>query len=442
MLVILLGAACRDRGPEGIALVGGTVLDGSGGPPLHDAVIVVRNGRVETFAPRAGFDMPGNVQEIDITGKWVIPGLIDAHSHVEPWSLDRYLAWGVTSVRNLHGPLDSILALRNRVNLGSVRGPRIYSSGAMLDGTPPTYPDALTAETPSDARRAVDSLVLRGVDGLKLYTRIDSSLMAAALDEARTFNLRVTAHLGLTGAITAAALGLRSMEHLSGIPEAASRNPVALFRAHRQGFFPGWTASAQSWPGLDSTALARVARELAQKQVVLVPTLVVHHVMSRLDDPSLYEEEALKAVPPAVIRDWDTPDMIRRAGWTAEDFAAFRRSLPAIDRFIRMFRAAGGIVATGTDAVNQQLIPGDSEHTEMELLVRAGLAPEDAILAATRNGALLIGADSIGTIAAGRAADLVILGKDPLRNIRNTRSIEQVMVRGMLFPVDSLRRGW
>src|SRR5690606_24669493 len=166
-----------------------------------------------------------------------------------------------------------------------VRGPRIYSSGAMLDGTPPTYPDALTADTPGYARRVVDSLVLRGVVGLKLYTRIDSSLMAAALDEARTLNLRVTAHPGLTDATTAAALALRSIEHLSGIPEAASRNRAALVLAHRQGFFPGWTAFARSWPGLDSIALSRVAQELADKQVVLVPTLVVHQVMSRLDDP-------------------------------------------------------------------------------------------------------------------------------------------------------------
>jgi imidazolonepropionase-like amidohydrolase len=107
-----------------------------------------------------------------------------------------------------------------------------------------------------------------------------------------------------------------------------------------------------------------------------------------------------------------------------------------------MFRAAGGIIAVGSDAVNQQLIPGESTHREMELLVRAGLAPEDALLAATRNGALLIGADSIGTIAPGRVADLVVLGADPLTNIRNTKSIERVMVRGVLVPVDSLRAGW
>lgn len=442
LLLLGLVSGCRDRGPEGIALVGGTVFDGSGGPPLRDAVIIVRDGHVERIAPRAGFDMPGRMEEIDITGKWVIPGLIDAHAHVEPWALDRYLAYGVTSVRNLHGPLDSILALRDRVKLGGQRGPRIYSTGAMVDGDPPTYPDALGVSGPGAARRAVDSLVLRGVDGLKLYSRMDSALLGAALDEARTFNLRATGHLGLTDAVTAAGLGLRSIEHLSGIPEAIRGNRDALMSAHRRGFFSGWTAFARSWSTLDSTELARIAQGLAERQVVLVPTLILHETLSRLGDSALYRDPALRAVPPAAIRDWNTPDMIRRAGWSQEDFDAFRRSLPAMDRFIRVFRAAGGIVAVGTDAVNQQLIPGESTHREMELLVRAGLAPEDALLAATRNGALLIGADSIGTIAPGRAADLVVLGADPLRNIGNTKSIERVMVRGVLVPLDSLRAGW
>ena len=442
VLLVLVASACRDRGPEGIALIGGTVFDGSGGPPLRDAVIIVRGAHVETIAPRANFDMPGRMEEIDITGKWVIPGLIDAHAHVEPWALDRYLAYGVTSVRNLHGPLDSILALRDRVKHGTQRGPRIYSTGAMVDGNPPTYPDALGVSDPGSARRAVDSLVLRGVDGLKLYTRMDSTLFAAALDEARTFNLRATAHLGLTDAVTASALGLRSIEHLTGIPEATRGMREPLMAAHRRGFFAGWTAFARSWSTLDSTELARVAQVLAERQVVLVPTLVVHETFSRLGDSALYQDPALRAVPPRVVSDWNTPDMIRRAGWTQADFDAFARSLPAMERFIRMFRAAGGIIAVGSDAVNQQLIPGESAHREMELLVRAGLAPEDALLAATRNGALLIGADSIGTIAPGRVADLVVLDADPLTNIRNTRSIERVMVRGVLVPVDSLRAGW
>ena len=440
-LVLLFSLGCRERAPEGVALVGATVLDGSGGPPIRDAVVVVRGARVETIASRASFKVPKRIVEVDVSGKWIIPGLIDAHAHVEPWTLKRYLAWGVTTVRDVHGQLDTALGLRDQSRLDSM-GPRIYSAGAMVDAPPATYSNGFVADEPAAVRRAVDSLVLRGADLLKLYTHIDGSRMRAALDEARTFNLRVTAHLGVIDAVTAAGLGLRSIEHLSGIPEAALANPEPLFAAHRRSFFEGWTAFERSWTLVDSAALARVAAALAERQVVLVPTLVLHETYSRLDEPTWSDDPAFNAVPQEARLRWNTPDMVRRAGWTSDDFVAFRRARERQDLFIRIFRAAGGIVATGTDAANQQLVPGESEHRELELLVRAGIPPEDALLAATRNGALLIGADSIGTIAPGRAADLVVLGQDPYNDIRATRAIERVMVRGRLFSVDSIRKSW
>jgi imidazolonepropionase-like amidohydrolase len=131
--------------------------------------------------------------------------------------------------------------------------------------------------------------------------------------------------------------------------------------------------------------------------------------------------------------------MIQRAGWTRADFDAFRRSRPAQDLFLRLFFGAKGIIATGTDASYPQIVPGESEHRELDLLVRAGIPPEDALLAATRNAALLIGADSIGTLAPGRVADLLVLSRSPYENIGNTRAIEYVMSRGTLMPADSLR---
>jgi imidazolonepropionase-like amidohydrolase len=134
--------------------------------------------------------------------------------------------------------------------------------------------------------------------------------------------------------------------------------------------------------------------------------------------------------------------MVRRAGWTPQDFAAFRAARPQQDLFVRRFMAAGGMVAAGTDASNQLLIPGYSEHRELQLLVAAGLSPADAIAAATRNGALLLGVDSLGLIAPGKAADLVVLTRDPLADIGNTLSVERVMVRGTLLSADSIRRAW
>ncbi|MEO6055227.1 MAG: amidohydrolase family protein [Gemmatimonadales bacterium] len=442
LLAVSLAAACRRAPPDGLALVGGTLIDGSGGPPLRDAVIVVRRGRFESVGTRAGFSLPPRTVEVDVKGRWLIPGLIDAHAHVESWALPRYLAWGVTTVRDVHGDLDSILQLRHRVNLGSVAGPRIYSVGAMIDGLPTTYPDALGAGTPRDARRAVDRLVGAEVDAVKVYTRVDPTLLKAVIDEARTFNLRVTGHLGLTDAVTAGGEGITSIEHLSGVPEAAMPDASSLLAAHRRGFFSGWTAFERSWAALDSAALGRVATTLAERKVILVPTLVLHETFSRLDDPAVLEDTMLRAVPRVAQQRWNVPDMVKRAGWTAQDYAAFRAARPQQDRFLRRFAAAGGTVATGTDASNQLLIPGYSEHLELALLQAAGWSPRDALQAATRNGALLLGVDSLGLIAPGKAADLVVLRRDPLEDIRNALTIDRVMARGVLLSADSIRKAW
>jgi imidazolonepropionase-like amidohydrolase len=443
-LMLALGPlmACRRSPPDGVALVGATLFDGSGGPVLPNSVVVVRRGRIESVGTRAGFTLPAKTREVDVTGRWIIPGLIDAHAHVEPWALPRYLAWGVTTVRDVHGALDSVLRLRDRVNLGAVAGPRIYSAGAMIDGLPTTYPDAIGANSPRDARKAVDRLVNAGVDLIKVYTRVDPTLLRATLDEARTFNLRVAGHLGLTDAVTAAKEGIGSIEHLSGVPEASMPDASSLYAAHYRGFFPGWTAFERSWAGLDSATLARVAKELADRKVTLVPTLVLHETFSRLDDPAVLGDTMLREVPELAQARWNVPDMVRRAGWTDQDYPAFRAGRPKQDLFLRLFAAAGGRIATGTDASNQLLIPGYSEHRELELLVGAGFSTRDALLAATRNGALLLGVDSLGILAPGKAADLVILTRDPLNDIRHTLAIDRVMSRGLLLSPDSLRKAW
>jgi imidazolonepropionase-like amidohydrolase len=434
-------AACGDKEPTGLALVGATLVDGSGGPPRQDAVVVVRGGRIESVGAAAGFEVPDRTTAVDVRGKWIIPGLIDAHAHVAPWALTRYLAWGVTAVRDVHGAQDTILALRRRAAAGELAGPRIYAAGAMIDGRPTTYADAIGVDDATDARKAVDRLSVAGADFVKVYTRVDAPLLRAIVDEASTFHLKVAAHLGLTDAVTAASIGVGSIEHLSGVPEAVG-DASGLYSAHYRGFWPGWTAFERAWVGLDSAALARVAGQLASQQVILVPTLVLHETFSRLDDPASTAQKDLSAVPAAEQERWDVPGMISRAGWSAADFAAFRQARPYQDRFVRAFRKAGGVIAAGTDASNQLLVPGASLHREMELLVAAGMTPAEALASATRVGASLLGLDSLAVVAPGKAADLVVLGADPLTDIKNTRSVERVVVRGRLMGVDSIKATW
>ncbi|MGH7578689.1 MAG: amidohydrolase family protein, partial [Gemmatimonadales bacterium] len=188
-LGLCLLLACRSREPDGVALLGATLIDGTGGPPLAESAIVVRRGHIESVGSRDGFQLPERTTVVDLSGRWIMPGLVDGHVHlVDPqagvarWSMTRYLAWGVTTVRDVHGSLRSVLAVRRELDRGWRPGPRVYAAGAMIDGVPPTYPDAITAVTTKDARRGVDRLVNAGADFIKVYTRVDKVLLAALLD--------------------------------------------------------------------------------------------------------------------------------------------------------------------------------------------------------------------------------------------------------------------
>ena len=440
--VFVAATACDRTPPDGVALIGATVFDGSSSQPQLDQVIIVRNDRIEAIGSRAEVDVPRRMRTVDLTGKFIVPGLIDGHVHLQRWTLPRFLAAGVTSVRDVHGPFDSIIALREQANLGALTSPRIFSAGAMIDAAPATYSDAFVVGGANDARKAVDKLAVTGVDYVKAYTHVTPELMRAIVDEAQTFGLRVTAHLGLIDAVTAGDMGVRSIEHMSGVPEAAVASNAALFAAHREGFFSGWTAFEKAWAGLDSAAMASVAEKLVADRVIIVPTLVLHETLSRLDDPALTQDSSLRVVPDSEISRWDVPGMVARAGWTTTDFSDFRASRPNEDLFVRIYRASGGKVVAGTDAANQLIVPGQSLVRELELLVQAGFSNTDALFAATRDAALLLGADSLGALVPGRKADLIILARDPLTDIGNLRSIQQVMVRGHLMSTDSLRSHW
>lgn len=440
--LFLAASACDRAPPDGVALIGATVFDGTSPQPQLDQVIIVRNDKIEAIGSRTEVDVPRRMRTVDLAGKFIVPGLIDGHVHLQRWTLPRFLAAGVTSVRDVHGPFDSIIALREQANLGSLTSPRIFSAGAMIDAAPATYSDAFVVGGANDARKAVDKLAVTGVDYVKTYTRITPELMRAIVDEAQTFGLRVTAHLGLTDAVTAGDMGVRSIEHLSGVPEATVASNAALLAAHREGFFAGWTAFEKAWAGLDSAAMAGVAQKLVADRVIIIPTLVLHETLSRLDDPAIMQDAALRTVPDSEISRWNVPGMVERAGWTATDFSDFRASRPNEDLFVRIYRASGGKVVAGTDAANQLIVPGQSLIRELELLVQAGFSTTDALFSATRDAALLLGADSLGALVPGRKADLIILDRDPVADIGNLRSIQQVMVRGHLMSTDSLRSHW
>jgi imidazolonepropionase-like amidohydrolase len=317
----------------------------------------------------------------------------------------------------------------------------MYVSGAVVDGAPATRETATEVTTPTQARRAVDQLTLLDVTQAKIYTKIDRRLLRALMDEANDLHLPVTGHLGKVDAVTAARMGVMTLEHMTGVVEATVRDPNRFYGAHND-FFRGWNMVERAWVRLDSASLERTARRLVELGVRIVPTLALHQAWSRLNDRNYIDQLDLAGVPESVQTAWNVPGLIRRARLQSDDFRAFRRSRTAQDRFVRLYQRAGGLIAAGSDAPNQLLPPGASLHDELALLVRAGLLPRDALLAATRDGARLLGADSIGVLQPGAVADFVILSGNPMENIENTREVERVVFRGAAYWADDLKEGW
>lgn len=434
-------AACNP-GKGKTAYVGGTLWDGTGAPPVADAVVIVtQSGHIERAGPSDSIKIPRGATQVRVDGKWLIPGLIDAHTHAERWTLTRFLAYGVTAVRDVGGHQDSVEALREETSLGGIPGPRLYISGAMIDGAPATWSTATAAASDEDARRAIDARALLDATQAKVYAGIDSARLAAIMDEATTLSLSVTGHLGKVDAVRAARMGIRAIEHASGVVEATVANPREYFQAYDD-FFRGWNLTERGWATLDTAALERTAEVLEQEDVAIVPTLALHEVWAHLEDSTYLITLDLAGVPPSIQEAWDVPDLIARARLGYDDYLVFRRSRPMQDRFVRAYHRLGGLVAAGSDAPNQLLPPGASLHEELRLLVGAGLSPRDALLAATRNAARLLGVDSIGVVRDSAVADFVVLGASPLDDIQNTRSIEAVVSRGVYRTRAELRALW
>jgi imidazolonepropionase-like amidohydrolase len=394
------------------------------------ATVFVSSGRISRIDMTPAADAVPARRSIEASGQTLIPGLIDAHVHVEPWSAPLFLKYGVTSVRDVHNAPDVILPLTRD---DSPLRPRIVAAGAMLDGPGSFWSNAIIVSDITSVRGAVRRQVEAGAGVIKVYTRLSSSMIAAIVQEARARGVPVAAHLGRATATEAAVAGVTSIEHLSGVADAASSDRERLRRAHDD-FLTGWTAFELEWLRLQPSALEQVARTLVERGVTIVPTLALHDAFSRLADPDLLQDPALADVPADVVRRaWEPADIMSRAKWTPDTLTQFKRVMPALQRFVTLYAKVGGRVVAGTDTAQQFVVPGASLHRELELYVAGGLTPAQALKSATSDAADLLGiAGRTGTIQRGKDADLVLVSGDPLADIRATRRILNVVRGGVV----------
>jgi imidazolonepropionase-like amidohydrolase len=427
-------AACGGRGEQAsqpapppepsLAITHVTVVDVAAGRLLPDQSVVTQGGRILRTGDAARLAVPAGATVVDGRGNYLIPGLWDMHVHtlfdaeVARDFLPRFVASGVTGVRDMGGKVNVMRTARFAVLAGTLVGPRIVAAGAILDGPQPVDSTvSIAVGTPDQARAAVDSLAAYGADFIKVYTLLPRAAYFAALREAARLRVPVAGHVpeGVT-TLEAADSGQRSIEHLRDELDPICRAVDA--------------------------ACGRLLDSLRVHETWLVPTLVVLRAKAILDDTSLVADPRLAAVPEVVRSAWErirADKRARPATYWREKRARFRGELALTGDAWRR----GVPLLAGTDAGALYTYPGSSLDDELAQLVQAGLTPAAALRAATLGPAEFLGAaDSMGTVAAGKVADLVLLDADPLADIGNTRAVRAVVLRGRLFAgaaLDSLR---
>jgi hypothetical protein len=407
-----------------LVIVNVTVIPGTGDPALPGQTVMIAGGRIRSLSPEGTREPVLDSRTVDGTGKYLIPGLWDLHTHLihDTAGLGLYLANGVTAVRDMGGPLDSVLWVRDRVRSGSLAGPRVWVAGPTVDG-PKDARFRLTVRTAADGAHAADSLAARGVDVIKMHNAVPPDAFFALLRRARERGIAVGAHLpaGLTPG-QASDSGVRSIEHTVAflglaIPREAQRS------------LDGIRAAGDAF--LRDSADVLWAR-LKRNGTWVVPTLIAARSSAeRLDRRRDFRRD-LRAwyVSRALERYWD--DAFPAPDSVAPGTLAARYLADTLARRITgsMHRAGVGL-ATGTDVALPSIVPGFSLHQELALLVDAGLTPLEAIQAGTLNAARVAGAaDSLGSIEVGKVADLVLLDADPLTDIRHTTRIAGVVLGG------------
>jgi len=442
-----------------LAVSGATVIDGTGRAPIENATIVVEGDRVVGVGPAAAMSIPPGATIIDGKGKFVTPGLVDMHVHVytpEKWHPEFFLAAGVTTVLDLGGQLQDVMGYRKLIDSGERPGPRILFTGPMLEE------GEMYAGLAGFCRRfdstnteaEVDALADAGVDGIKLYVTVRPDTARRACARAHARSLPVFMHQHATWGAEAALAGVDSVEHVNVFGQLAPQGFWLAEPAKLNPFeYGGWL---WRWLGdLDprSDAVRRLYDSLIAAGTALDPTLVLYAARpgalgddvgdTSMDDPQ--RTKVLPLLPAAVGQELVGRWAERRAAARGASEGAKHRMRRAWDNILTLvggFHRAGGMVLAGTDCPNVAIVSGFSLHRELELLTRAGLSPMEAILAATRRPAERLGQrDVFGTIASGRAADLLLLSADPLADIRNIGRIERVIARGVVYEPDKLLRG-
>lgn len=402
-----------------LAVVGGTLIDGTGAAPVPDAAVVIQKGRIVAAGPRSKVRIPRHAKIVDAQGKAILPGLWDMHAHFEQveWG-PIYLAAGVTTVRDCGNEFEFITAVRDAIAQRRGLGPKLLLAG-VVDGTGPMALGVERIDTPEQARMWVDRYHAAGFQQMKIYSSVKLEEVKAVADEAHKLGMTVTGHVpeGLN-AFQVIEAGQDQINHIGYIADimAPKLPPNAGFRER-------FEAGANL--NLDSPEALKALAFLKQHHTVVDPTMALSEFMTATTakPPASFEPGVNQVAPELAEQLTDVGPPSDRAKMVE---AVFEKELAIVGALHR----AGIPVVAGTD----QTVPGYSLHREIELYVQAGFTPMEAIQAATIVPARVMGMEKqSGTVEKGKRGDLIIINGNPLEDIHNTRNVEYAITNGAIY---------
>jgi imidazolonepropionase-like amidohydrolase len=437
-LLSLVGAGAQTaRAPAVVAIEHVNVVPMDRERVLANHTVVVENGRITLVAPSSEASVPAGATRVDGRGKYLIPGLADFHAHLLPGDgspndpaaqqFALLLANGVTTVRGMVGA-PAHLTLRDRVARGEVRGPTVYAAGRPLLGN--------EVPTPEVAEQKVAEQHAAGYDYVKLHEGLSVATHRRAVETAARLGIpaggHVTKSVGLENALQH---GQKGVEHLDGYLPLLVRDGAPVTDTLGQ---------IHAGPIVDHVDAAKIpvlARRVRDLGVTNTPTLALFRRLILLKEKpaKLAARPEMRYVPPGQVQQWTQ----QYAGLQAmprpkRERKKFYQQRNAI---VRALHEAGAKLLAGSDSPQFFLVAGFALHDELEAMTDAGLSPFAALETATRNPAESMNALSeFGTIEVGKRADMVLVDANPLDDVRNTRRISGVVVRGAWLPKQELER--
>lgn len=414
LIVLALLSSPAMAGEGTLAFVGARIIDGTAAEPLEDGVLVISNGRIRAVGPRSDVTIPEGAEVIDVSGKTIMPGLVNAHAHVGGTlglegghyntenllrQLGLYARYGVTTINSLGGDGEEGFALRNSQNNKDLNRARLLVAGSVVSGD---SEQAIRAEVNRNADMGANYIKVRVDDSLGATQKMPRDLFDALLDQAHIRRLPLAVHLFyLNDAKYILSKGADMVAHsIRDLP--VDQEFIDLIKQKNKCYVP------------------TVTREIS--------TFIYESEPEFFSDPYF-----LKEVDPAVIEELRSPERQARMqnSRSAQDY---KKGLDVAMANIGALYKGGVKIAMGTDTGLPGRFQGYFEHLEMHMMVEAGMSPMDAIRASTGIAADCINQGDVGTLEPGKWGDLIVMAANPAEDIKNTKSIESVWIAGNQVP--------